>query len=251
MPKPTSTQPGAATLVTRVYQQLRREIVIGALQPGKKLRVEALGERYGVGASPLREALNRLSAEGLVLQQDQRGFQVARISIEELLELTRARRWINEIALRESIGSGGVEWEERLLLAYHRLTRLPMKSGDSTPEDAVWDQLHQGFHTALISACPSRHLIEFANRLFDEADRYRNLAVVQSTTARDIAAEHRQIMEAAMARRTDECIALLNEHIQQTTNLILEHLEHVAAPGTMPAPAAAPGSRDRLAAGAG
>jgi DNA-binding GntR family transcriptional regulator len=240
MPKPISTQPGATTLVTRVYQQLRREIVTGALQPGEKLRVEALGDRYGVGASPLREALNRLSAEGLVLQQDQRGFQVARISIEELLELTRARRWINEIALRESIGSGGAEWEERVLLAYHRLTRRPVKSGDAASEDAVWDQLHQRFHTALISACPSRHVIEFANRLFDEADRYRNLVVVQSTTERDIAGEHRQIMEAAMARRTDECIALLNEHIQQTTNLILEHLERAGATGAMPtaAPAA-------------
>jgi len=129
MPPTEQQPPRAASLVTQAYQQLRREIVHGRLAPGVKLRVEALGERYGIGASPIREALNRLTSEGLVQQQDQRGFQVSPVSMDELIELTRARRWINEIALRESIRSGDEVWEESVLLAFHRLSRMRTVKG--------------------------------------------------------------------------------------------------------------------------
>lgn len=228
--------PRSASLVTQAYQQLRREIVHGRLPPGEKLRVEALGERYGIGASPLREALNRLTSEGLVLQKDQRGFQVSPVSVEELLELTRARRWINEIALRESIRNGDEAWEEGVLLAYHRLSRMrAVKGPNLTQEDILWDQLHQQFHAALVSACGSRHIVEFANRLFEQADRYRNLVTVESTQARNIPEEHRMLMEAVIGRRADEAVALLNDHIQSTTDLILPRLGVPVVPATVEA----------------
>jgi len=85
----TTTDQEAGTLASTVFEQLRRDIVSVQLAPGEKLRIEALRERYGVGGSPVREALNRLSAEGLVWQQDQKGFRVAPVSERELEELTR------------------------------------------------------------------------------------------------------------------------------------------------------------------
>ena len=94
--------PSSTTLASAAYERLRRDIRIGRLAPGEKLRIDALRAIYEIGASPLREALNRLSAEGLVVQEDQRGFRVPPVSIEDLLELTRTRCWLNEIALRES-----------------------------------------------------------------------------------------------------------------------------------------------------
>lgn len=233
MPPTEQQPPRAASLVTQAYQQLRREIVHGRLAPGVKLRVEALGERYGIGASPIREALNRLTSEGLVQQQDQRGFQVSPVSMDELIELTRARRWINEIALRESIRSGDEVWEESVLLAFHRLSRMrTVKGANLTQEDILWDQLHQQFHASLVSACGSRHIVEFANRLFEQADRYRNLVVAESTQARNIPEEHRMLMEAVIGRRADEAVARLNDHIQSTTDLILPRLR---GPANLPA----------------
>lgn len=83
-----------ATLATAVYERLRADLISSALLPGEKLRMERLRERYGVGASPLREALNRLVSEGLVAQIDQKGFRVADVSLEELQELTQARLWV-------------------------------------------------------------------------------------------------------------------------------------------------------------
>lgn len=212
----------SATRTAVVYEQLRNGIVSGRLLPGEKLRVEALREKYGVGGSPLREALSRLAAEGLVLQQEQKGFRVAPVSPAELTELTRTRCWINEIALRESIVNGDAAWEEGVLVAFHRLFRVPARMADEPGiVNPDWSRLHQAFHTALISACGSHWIIDFSSMLSDRADRYRNLVAASSTVQRDTLGEHRELMEAVIDRKTDQAIALLNAHISRTTDLLL------------------------------
>lgn len=213
----------SGTRTTAVYEQLRREIVSGRLLPGEKLRVDALREKYGVGGSPLREALNRLAAEGLVSQQEQKGFRVAPVSSIDLLELTKTRCWINEIALRESIANGDAAWEEQVLVAFHRLFRVPQRvPAEPDIVNAAWSQLHQAYHTALISACGSQWIIDFSNMLSDRADRYRNLVAASSAVERDTVGEHRAIMEATIERKTELAISLLNAHISKTTDLLLD-----------------------------
>src|SRR3990172_5019394 len=83
------------TLASSVYERLRQDVLTGELLPGHKLRIDALRLRYGVGASPVREALNRLVSEGLVTLEDQKGFRVAPVSLDELRELTHTRCLIN------------------------------------------------------------------------------------------------------------------------------------------------------------
>ena len=114
-------KPTKKTQATLVYDQIRQDILTGLLKPGEPLRVERLRERYDTGGSPVREALNRLSANGLVGNLDNRGFSVPEVSIEELRELYKTRFWIEEIALRESIAHGDEAWEESVVLAMHRL----------------------------------------------------------------------------------------------------------------------------------
>ena len=92
------------TLTSSVYERLRRDVLKAHLAPGEPLRIEALCARYDVGASPLREALNRLSAEGIVLREEKRGFRVPPVSLKDLRELTETRCWINELGLRPRVG---------------------------------------------------------------------------------------------------------------------------------------------------
>jgi DNA-binding GntR family transcriptional regulator len=210
----------ATTLTSAVHERLRRAIVEGEFAPGQKLRIEVLRTLYGVGASPLREALNRLSAEGLVIQEDQRGFRVPPVSPADLEELTRTRCLLNEIALRESIARGGIDWEERIVLAHHRLARMNPYSGNSAKLDPEWDKRHREFHAALISSCGSRWLSAYCESLFDQADRYRYLSV-RALEHRDFVGEHRSIMEATLARDTDLAVRLLNEHVRHTAHLVM------------------------------
>jgi DNA-binding GntR family transcriptional regulator len=208
------------TLASSVYERLRRDIVEGQLAPGEKLRIESLRALYGIGASPLREALNRLSAEGLVIQEDQRGFRVPPVSIDDLQELTRTRCWLNEIGLRESIARGGPEWEEQIVVAHHRLTRTPFEFGDPAAANAEWERRHREFHAALIAACGSRWIAACWVQLFDLADRYRHLSKRGDGQHRDFNAEHRAMMEATLARNTELAVRLLNEHVSRTAELV-------------------------------
>jgi GntR family transcriptional regulator, carbon starvation induced regulator len=207
------------TLTSAVYERLRRDILVGRLAPGEKLRIDALRAAYEVGASPLREALNRLSAEGLVTQEDQRGFRVPPVSLEDLKELTRTRCWLNEVALRESIAQGGTAWEERVVLTHHRLSRTPVPNDAAAKLDSEWERRHREFHAALLSACGSRWLTGFCESLFDQADRYRYLSLY-AHEHRDFVGEHRAIMEAALARNTELAVGLLNQHVNKTAELV-------------------------------
>lgn len=209
------------TLATSAHERLRLDILAGQFQPGEKLRIERLRERYDVGSSPMREALNRLAAEGMVEQRDQRGFYMPTVSLDELEELTRTRCWLNEIALRESIARGDAAWEEGVVLALHRLSRTP--TSDPRAPQVVpieWEKAHAAFHRSLIAACASRHIIEFADSLSSHANRYRHLSAQKQGPHRDTHGEHRAIADAVIARDTDRAIALLNAHFQATTAIV-------------------------------
>ncbi len=80
-----------STQASSVYDRLQTDILTGKLKPGVKLRLKDLIEQYDTGNSPLREALNRLSANGMVVREENRGFRVPPASTKELMELTRTR----------------------------------------------------------------------------------------------------------------------------------------------------------------
>ncbi len=212
----------STTQASSVYSRLEADILTGALEPGLKLRLKDLIERYETGNSPLREALNRLSAAGLVLREENRGFRVPPANAEELAELTRARCWLEEIALRQSIEHGDTAWEERIVLAYHWLARSERKTEDSASSlSQVWEDHHQGFHAALISACRSKILMAFCAELAQRSFRYRSLAEVVEYRDRHELEEHRQLQDAAIARDADTAVKLLNQHYEVTSNILL------------------------------
>jgi DNA-binding GntR family transcriptional regulator len=219
------------TLTSAVFDALRRAVITGEFAPGEKLRVRQLAERFGTGLSPIREALNRLLSDGLVQQSDLRGFSVAPATEADLDELTKARLWANEKALRESIAHGDAAWEENVLIAYHRLSRIEARLEGSPPDiDPAWDAAHAAFHQQLIAACGSRWLIGFCAQLFGLADRYRHLSrTAPQAGARRRNDEHRTIMEAAVARDADKAAHLLNEHFLTTARLSREALQQASA----------------------
>jgi DNA-binding GntR family transcriptional regulator len=212
---------GTSTRATNLCDLLRADIVGGELEPGIKLAIEALGERYGASATPLREALNRLVADGLVERREQRGLFVAGISAADLLEITKTRCWLEAIALRESIAARTTEWEEALVLAQHRLARTPRSLSDSRFEDnPEWEPRHRSFHRALIAGCGSRWLLSFCDQLADQHYRYRRLSAPRAFAKRGVKNEHQQLMEAAIEGRADEAVELLRAHFERTAKVI-------------------------------
>lgn len=223
--QPTEARAGQATLSSAIYARLRRDILLGVFRPGEKLAIEALCARYGIGATPLREALNRLSAEDLVVRADQRGFRVAPVSPEDLEELTKTLCWIGELALREAIRNGDAAWEEAIVLAAHRLSRVPREGPEGYSSfNPEWETLHRAFHLALIAACGSHWLIDFYATLLDRNTRYRYLAFADASMPRDAEAEHRDIVEAVLARDTGRAVAAAEAHMRRTSDTVARML---------------------------
>ncbi len=209
-----------SSMTAQLFDRLRNDVLNGNLQPGQKLKIETLREQYAVGASPVREALSMLTAEGLVQRLDQRGFRVTDVSVSAFEELLRTRCWLEDRALRESIAAGSGGWEESVLLAHHRLTRTPRsveQSERSTPE---WEKAHKLFHMSLLSACRSQFLIGYCAQLYDLNIRYRNLAGSVAYPSRNVAAEHQAICDATLARDADRAVELLIDHYTSTGDFL-------------------------------
>jgi DNA-binding GntR family transcriptional regulator len=220
---------------TAVYQRLRKDLVKAEFLPGEKLLIASLCERYATGLSPVREALNRLSREGLVIHHEQRGFLVLPFSNAHLEELTRTRGWLNEIGLRESILNGDAEWEEQVVLAYHRLSKLPrhIDVGGETQVSEEWETAHRHFHASLVAACGSTWLIQYCEQLFDAAERYRNLSRLRRPMpSQRKSDEHRLIVDAVIARDAPAAIKLLHEHFAHTAELVRLSFDTSADDGT-------------------
>jgi GntR family transcriptional regulator, carbon starvation induced regulator len=206
------------TLSEKAYDGLRHDIVTGALKPGQPLRMAQLSARYDMGFSPLREALNRLQAERLVTSIALKGFTVAPLSMAEMWDATNTRILIESRALRLSIEAGGDEWEAGIVGSLHALL-LQAARGTATDADArALEARHHAFHTALLSACGSGWLMEFFQRLYVEAERYRHpmLAPRPGEPARDVQAEHEALAKATLARDADLASALLADHYRRT-----------------------------------
>ncbi len=218
-----------ATRSSAVYEKLRMDIEHGDLPPGSKLRLEAMSKRYDVGVSPLREALSRLSAEGLVDRTDLRGFSVAPLNWDELPILTKTRVQIESIALRESIENLDAAMEDELVLIVHRLSRTPRSlSTDHFVTNPDWETYHRQFHVALLARCPSRWLRQCCDNLAGDAYRYRQVAANKSFDSREVHHEHLAIFEATIERRADDAVRLLTDHYLRTNEVVSDQARQQA-----------------------
>lgn len=232
MPPSSHTNPvSGPTLNSFALAQLRSDIIACRLMPNERLRVESLRERYDMGTSPIREALMRLEAEGLVALEQNKGFRVSEVSRENLLDLMNTRIEIESIALRWAIGKGSVEWEADLLSSFHRLSRQSKfdPAGPSAISEA-WSKAHAAFHTTLVSTCSSPTLLSICARLFEQAERYVALSIMSDGPLRDDVSEHKQIMRAALSRDIEKTVELNRAHIGKTLEKVSASLGNRATP---------------------
>ena len=189
------------------------------------MRLAQLQERCGVGFSPLREALTRLAAEGLVISEAMRGFRVAPLSLDDLRDTMETRTFVETEALRRSIKRGDDDWEGRIVSSLHALGRQNERSNPDDPESlAALEDRHRDFHVALISASGSRRLEQIIDNLYLGSVRYRmpSLSNLSLNPTRDLMIEHGAISDAALARNAPLAVELLTAHYSLTAELLIQ-----------------------------
>jgi DNA-binding GntR family transcriptional regulator len=209
-------------VLEKTHAQLKSNIITGVHRPNKRLRIEQLKRDYGVSGGTLRAALTMLVADRLLISEKNRGFKVKPISAKDLIDLNRIRILLEKEAIRQSIAHGDDEWEAKVVSAHHFLSRANESVIKNPSDKAVfdeWGRRHQAFHLALFSATPSDWILYFLTIAYQQFERYRHLfhVVAQAdTTARDVDAEHSEIVEAVLARDADAAATLLERHLLRT-----------------------------------
>lgn len=212
------------TLAGRVAQQLRRDIIRHHLAPGERLQFEKLSKRYEVGTSPLREALFQVAAQGLVVAEDHKGFIVAPIQFDEMLDVSNLRANLEAYAIRGAIRDGREDWEVDLLAAFHRLKLAGIAVSADREDDerrTEWEDRHRQFHYALCKGCGSPWLLHFFDELYDHMERYRRYFWKYAERAVAADSEHEAIMKAALDRDEERAVALLQAHFQKQARLTM------------------------------
>jgi DNA-binding GntR family transcriptional regulator len=210
-----------------VYGDIRSDILAGRYAPGSKLSPRVIGTQRKVSLSVVREALTRLTEQGLVVAEPQLGFSVVELDLDDVRDISKVRTLIEGAALRESVLHADVEYETQVVASHHRLTRTPPHS-DEAPQTLTedWARAHQKFHQSLISACPSPRLRDLADGLRETSELYRRWSgAFPSRQGRDVPAEHRGLMEASLDRDPDRAVELLTEHINNTAALLESYVE--------------------------
>jgi GntR family transcriptional regulator, carbon starvation induced regulator len=226
------TRPGrSASAQHRAYESIREDLLAGDFEPGEKLRIDDVSDRYGVGLSPMREALSRLSESGLIVALPQRGYRVASISGGEYADLVDMRLRLEPDALRDSIANGDIDWEARVAAGYQRLASVQrnMKNGSA---DGIrsWAQEDRHFHAALISNCASPWMLNFCRTVHEQTARYHRTRILEGIApAKNTEDEHRALMLAALDRDGERAASLLIDHIRSVAKRIRAALESTVA----------------------
>jgi GntR family carbon starvation induced transcriptional regulator len=217
---------GVTSLTQLAWERLRTDIICGKLLPESRLRISKLRELYGIGASPLREALSRLVPDGFVVSMARRGFMVAPISLKEFRELTDLRKMLDNEALQLSLQAGDHHYEAQLIGILYRITKFPASPVNKMSQSMHdWEQLNEEFDAALLGACSSAWLLNFRRTAYHYAKRYVRVCL-SAKTIRGLQQYHKPLVEAVLARNVAKAHALLDAQFERT-------YEAVAASGKL------------------
>jgi GntR family transcriptional regulator, carbon starvation induced regulator len=208
----------AVTMADAIEAQMRIDVISGSLEPSSALKMGELRERYGVGTSPLREALTRLAGEGLVELEPNKGFRVKALSAADLADIAYMRTALETAAISTAIANGDDAWEAGILSTLHRLIKATERTGTDRASLDGWQVAHDAFHQALVAACGSPRLLAEQRRLADQHARYRRYLMNENFPRELLIREHQGLADAALARNADKAAELLAAHLLITSD---------------------------------
>jgi GntR family transcriptional regulator, carbon starvation induced regulator len=207
------------TIASDLFERLRGDILECRLQPGARLRFKDLRSRYRSGLTPLREALMRLVADDLVVLEDHKGFRVAPVSQEELVDIAMTWFELEALGIRQSIKKGDDRWAANIQARFRELSRHRMRTPEGTL-DPSWEPRNLAFHESLYAACGSPSLMRFCRTLSQRFSRYRRLWA-RGSHKRNIGKEHEDLCRAVLDRDAAVAVAALRVHRTTTIRDLL------------------------------
>ena len=221
MAKTTSASATADTLAVRISRALADRIISGALEPGTRLRQDHVAAEFGASHVPVREAFQRLEAQGLAVSEPRRGVRVAAFDLREVREVAQMRAALEVLALRHAA--------PHLTRAMLDEAEEATRAGDNSPDVRSWEEANRRFHRLIVTPCGMPRLLAAIDDLHAASARFLFSAWRSDWESRTDH-DHRAILAALRAGDVEEAEAVLRRHVQWI--------------GSKPIPTASGGTRD-------
>lgn len=214
------TQDDGASVLARtdIYRKLRAEVLSCALRPGQQFQERDLVARFGVSKSPIRDALIKLEAQGLVEVLPRKGYRVPPIDLRDVEDMYALRQLHERACIRGMIDTA----------AARTLAELDVfRAAPGTPDLAAWVDYNRAFHAFIADHCGNRRLARVAVELIEEFDRltYFGVAQTRQISTDTFVAEHCAIIDAIQARDSRKAVTLARQHVESSRRRVLDNLE--------------------------
>ena len=218
------TDPGPSK-ADQVHAQLKEEIELGELAPGTSLSELSLVERTGASRTPVREALRRLAAEGLVDLTPRLGARVSRVSAQSVRDLFEFRQLLEPVAIRQATETAAADAEVRRTFTAMRseFTRIQRRVPSQDRSRAFYE-LADRFDWAIIDATRNEHLRRTIAELRPHTARLRNLSHLDPQRTDVSVTEHLAICDALLAGDADAAASLIAGHLAESVRTIFRNL---------------------------
>jgi DNA-binding GntR family transcriptional regulator len=202
------------TSADRIYEELRRSIIVGHYEPGERLNLEQLADRYGTSVTPVREALQMLSQEGLVTTKPHGGFYVTQVTLKELRDMLELREILEVASVERAavrITDEQIEELERVHAGY---------TGDDETSYERYVTENRRFHYLIAQASRNQELAEALGRLHDRLARF----FVFVHTGEEMEKRHKRLIEALRTREVEVARQVMLNEVNETREITLEHM---------------------------
>jgi len=208
------------SVTDRAYRILKADLISCRLRPGERLTISQLQNDHALSQAAVREALSRLTAEGLVEIERNRGFRAAPVSASGFRDLTEACLTVEIPCLRSSIQHGDTEWELNLVATYHRALHTLELVAAGKEDVEAYARMRLAFYEALLGACANPWLIWSWRLLYAQNMRYRHLYMPLAHYELELNPEHESIMQAVLARDSERAVALSISNYEKISSFI-------------------------------
>lgn len=202
-----------------IFETLRKSIVTGEIKPGERLMEVSLAEQMGVSRTPVREAIRRLEAEGLVTMTPRKGTHVSQLSIKDIMDVLEVRTVLDKLATdlaAERIQAAQLKSLEGIHKAYINCVQK------SNIEGAVKKDVE--FHDIIYAASGNPRLVAVATSLREHVYRFRVLYMKDALIAENVLIEHEQILSALTNAESEKASNLAEKHIRNQMESIIENV---------------------------
>jgi DNA-binding GntR family transcriptional regulator len=209
----------------RVYKHVRANLLSGRISPGSRLNIAELSQSLSLSQGGIREALSRLTSEGLVTADLNRGFRAAPLSLREFDDLAKARAELDGVCLRIAIAKDDMEWEALMVAACHRVARRLQRFSGTEEDRAALAAAQRNFQHTLVAGCDNAVLLWLRGLLYARAERYRHLLLSIDYGDQKLYDREGPFIQAIMSRHADSAVSLLAEQYEITSKLIRPYLQ--------------------------